>query len=59
MLSLTLALGVATALGLLFDSTRWLGVAGAALLCLLHPAGFFLLLLLAGVGLCLIHFLRR
>lgn len=59
MLSLTLAVSVATALGLLFDSTRWLGVAGAALLCLLHPAGFFLLLLVAGVGLCFFHLLWR
>ena len=47
MLSVTLALGVAGALGLAFESTRWLGVLCAALLGLLHPVPFLVLLLLA------------
>jgi ABC-type nitrate/sulfonate/bicarbonate transport system permease component len=44
MLSVTLALGVAGALGLAFESTRWLGVLCAALLGLLHPVPFLVLL---------------
>ena len=54
MLSVTLALGVAGALGLAFESTRWLGLALAALsvLCaallgLLHPVPFPVLRTLA------------
>jgi hypothetical protein len=37
MLSLTLALVLASALGLLFDTTRWLGIFGVAALCFLFP----------------------
>ena len=56
MLSVTLALGVAGALGLAFESTRWLGVLCAALLGLLHPVPFLVLLpTAAGVFL----FIRR
>jgi ABC-type nitrate/sulfonate/bicarbonate transport system permease component len=47
MLSVTLALGVAGALGLAFESTRWLGVLCAALLGLLHPVPFLVLLPIA------------
>ena len=47
MLSVTLALAVAGALGLAFESTRWLGVLCAALLGLLHPVPFLVLLLFA------------
>ena len=47
MLSVTLALGVAGALGLAFESTRWLGVLCAALLALLHPVPFLVLLLIS------------
>jgi ABC-type nitrate/sulfonate/bicarbonate transport system permease component len=47
MLSVTLALGVAGALGLAFESTRWLGVLCAALLALLHPVPFLVLLPIA------------
>jgi hypothetical protein len=54
MLSVTLALGVAGALGLAFESTRWLGLAlarlsvlCAALLALLHPVPFLVLLPIA------------
>jgi hypothetical protein len=40
-------LGVAAALGLAFESTRWLGVLCAALLGLLHPVPFLVLLLIS------------
>ena len=57
--SFALALVLASVLGLLFVATRWLGVVGAALLCLLYPVAFFVCLLLAGFSFCLFHFLRR
>lgn len=47
MLSLTFALAVACALGLAFESTRWLGVACAALLGWRFPVPTVVLLLLA------------
>jgi len=47
---------LALALVLLFVATRWLGVLGAALLCLFYPLAF---LLLAGIAFVLFHHYRR
>jgi|APFre7841882630_1041343.scaffolds.fasta_scaffold58922_1 hypothetical protein len=50
---------LALVLGLLFVATRWLGVLGAALLCLFYPVAFFVCLLLAGIAFVLFHYYRR
>ena len=59
MIGLTLALVVASLLSLAFDSTKWFGVAGVALLVFLHPLLFTALLLLGAATFCLIRFYQR
>ena len=48
MLDLTLALAVVAALGLSFSTTRQIGILSIALLCFIHPALVFVLILIGG-----------
>ena len=59
MASLTLALVLGTALGLLFVDTRRMGVLGAALLCFLYPGAFCAVLRLAVAVYFFFNFPRR
>ena len=47
----TIAVVVATFLCLLFDATKWIGIAGVVLLFYLHPLLFTVLSVLGGVAL--------
>ena len=58
MLSLALALVLASVLGLLFDTTRWLGILGVAVLCFLFPLFVCLSLGVAGVGFLFLNLWR-
>ena len=59
MIGLTLALVVASLLSLAFDSTKWFGVAGVALLVFLHPLLFTAFLAIGGVTFVCIHFYSK
>lgn len=59
MIGVTLVLVVATLLGLAFDTTKWIGVAGVALLFYLHPLLFTVLFVLGGVAFFLIRYHKR
>ena len=50
MASLTVALVLGCALGLLVAGNRWLGILGAALLCFLFPVPFSIGLLVLGLA---------
>ena len=59
MIGLTLALVVASLLSLAFDSTKWFGIAGVALLVFLHPLLFTALFAIGGVTFCFIRFYQH
>ena len=59
MIGFTVAVLVATLLCLAFDSTRWIGVAGAALLAYLYPLSFTALVVIGGVAFYYIHYHQR
>ena len=59
MLVLTLALAILTALCLAYDTTRWFGVAGVALLVVLYPLFFSALTVLAGVAFLAVRYYQR
>lgn len=56
MIAITAALITACVLGLSFKTTRWLGIAAAAMLTFRYPFPFMVILLLAGVAFVLIHY---
>lgn len=59
MIVTTVALVVVTVLCIAFTETRWMGVAGIALLVFLHPFLLVVLVLLTVVAAVLFHFKRR
>ncbi len=59
MIAVTAALLGASAVSLVFDSTRWLGVIGVALLFLLHPMLFAVLSIIAVVVAASVYHLQR
>jgi uncharacterized membrane protein YkvI len=59
MLTITSVLVVASLLGLVFPSTRWLGIGGTALLCVLYPIAAFAVLVIAAALYFFIHFHQR
>ena len=59
MIALTLVLVVTSILCLQFDTTRWVGVVGVALLICLHPLLLLAFLGLGGVVFCCIHHHKR
>lgn len=56
--SLVLALLAGTCLALVFDSTRWLGVLGAAVLAVLYPVPFTIVATVVTVALLYFHHFR-
>ena len=59
MIGFTVAVLVATLLCLAFNTTRWIGVAGAALLAYLYPLSFTALVVIGGITFCYIHHHQR
>jgi uncharacterized membrane protein len=59
MFAATVALVTAIVVCLVFDTTRWIGVLGVALLGYLHPVFPIVLFLVAVVAAAVIHFYRR
>ena len=59
MIAFTVAVLVATLICLTFNTTRWIGVAGAALLAYLYPLSLTALVVLGGVAFYYIHHHQR
>ena len=59
MLVATVVIAAVTVLCFAFAETRWMGVAGSALLVFLHPYLLVVLVLVAVAAAALFHFKRR
>ncbi len=59
MIATTLAVLAATVLCFAFDTTRWVGVVGTALLFYLHPVSLTALLVLGGAAFFLTCYYKR